>query len=206
MKLRNIYDYINNKIEYTLSYYENIIEEVENSIYISPSKYMLARNYSSIISCLNFCKIKLDKWYELSKERLKKRIVLLHNNPKITHVIRNDKKYLISWNNAYRDNPIYDFIKFYKNYYDKYDFCELYKEYKKKFPLLKDEKTLLFTILFIPDIINFNNCEIKNTLSVYSLFNYLFKTDKLFMENEAKDAKKQDNKIYEQKKDMESNT
>ena len=206
-EVKELYDYINNRINTSSTYYENIIERAENSIFMSPSIYLLARNYSSIISCLNFCKVRLDKWYELMKEKLKKRVVLLHNNPSISHVIRNnDNKYLISWNKSYRDNATYDLIKFYKKYYDKYDFNELYNIYLKKFPLLEEERLLLFILLFLPDVTTYNKSEIINTLNIYNLFNYLYQTDNLFMKNEAKDAKKQNNEINKQKENMKSNT
>ena len=183
------------KITNVFSYYDDLITMIESKLYTSPSQYLLIRNCSIIFSCLNFCKKELDRWYDIASNKNKKREVLLHNNLDPSHLIRGTDNILISWDYASRDLPIYDFIKLYKNNFNKYDFSELYKDYIKGFPLLEEEKTLMFTILFIPWKIKFNTSELKNTIEVGNLFNYLFTTDKLFMENEAKDTKEQDHNI-----------
>lgn len=151
-----------------------------------------------IFSCLDFCKRRLEKWYEIASNKNKKREVLLHNNLDPSHLIRNDENILISWDYAVRDLPIYDFIKLYKNNYDKYDFSELYKEYSRRFPLLEEERLLMFVILFIPWKIEFDSSELKTTTKVGKLYNYLFTTDRLFMENEAKNTKEQNHYVNEQ--------
>ena len=196
-EIKEVYEKLGERISDVFNYYDDVITMIESKVYMSPSEYMLARNCSSIFSCLNFCKEQLQKWYEIMCNKNKKRVVLLHNNLDPKHLIRQKDNILISWNKATRDLPIYDFIGLYKNNYNKYDFNELYNEYLKHFPLLEEERKLLFIILFIPDKITFNNSELKNTIEVGNLCNYLYTTDKLFMENEAKNTKEKDNKVYE---------
>ena len=104
-------------------------------------------------------------------------------------MIRGNENVLISWDKAIFDVPIYDFINLYKKNYDKYDFTELYKEYQKNFSLLEDEKILMFINLFLPEKITISNNELICTMEVNKLFNYLYTTDKLFMENEAEYTK-----------------
>ena len=194
-EIKQIYERLSSKIEDVFNYYDDLITSIDSKIFPSPSEYMLSRNCSSIFSCLNFCKKELESWYELMNEKTKIREVFLHNNLDFEHLIRNNDNILISWNNAKRDMPIYDFIKLYKNNYSKYDFNHLYKEYINIFPLLPEEKKLLFIILFIPWKISFPKNELASTIEVGKLCNYLFITDKLFMENEAKYTKEQDHKI-----------
>lgn len=196
-EIKEIYENLSSKIESTFNYYDDLITMIDSKIYPSPSEYMLARNCSSIFSCLNFCKKELDIWYEMISSKEKKREVFLHNNLDFEHLIRNNDNVLISWDNATRDMPIYDFIKLYKNNYNKYDFNHLYKEYVSRFPLLPDEKKLLFILLFIPWEISFSDNELLTTIEVSKLCNYLFITDRLFMENEAKYSKEQNHKIEE---------
>ncbi len=196
-EVKEIYENLTEKIDNTFSYYDDIVTMIESKIYMSPSEYMLVRNCSSIFSCLNFCKKELDDWYSIMQSKTKKRVVLLHNNLDLKHIVRSDDNVLISWNNVTRDLPIYDFISLYKKMYYKYDFNELYRDYLKRFPLLIEERKLMFIILFIPPKITFSNSEINSTIEVSKLCNYLVTTDKLFMENEAKNAKEQNNKIYE---------
>lgn len=194
-EIKEMYEKLNEQINDTFTYYDKLLNEIEQNVYMSPSFYMLARNSSNIFLCLNFCHNSLEKWYEIMSKKRKKRVVLLHNNLDVDHILRSNDNVLISWNKSYRDIPIYDFIKLYKENYSKYDFNELYKEYNKKFPLLEEEKMLLFILLFIPDKIKFNTKEILSTIDVGKLCNYLYITDNLFMENEAKYSKEQDKNI-----------
>lgn len=194
-EVKELYEELKSKITNTFNYYDDLITMIEGKVFMSPSEYLLARNCSPIFSCLNFCLKELDDWYEIMSTKNKKRVVLLHNNLDPKHLIRNEDNVLISWNNAKRDLPIYDFIKIYKENYDKYDFNELYKEYISKFPLLDEEKKLMYIMLFIPDKIVFDKNELKSTILVGKLCNYLYTTDHLFMENEAKKEEKQNYNI-----------
>lgn len=203
---KKIYEDLSGKIRNTFNYYDDLINSIEASVYMSPSSYLLIRNCSSVFSCINFCQRTLDDWYNICKNKNKKREVLLHNNLDTTHYLRDDENILISWNRAVRDLPIYDFIKLYRNNYDKYDFNQLYKEYQKHFPLLEEEKKLMFVILFLPKKIEFDDTELNMTVKVGKLCNYLYLTDKLFMENEAKNTNIQNQNINEEQKYLESNT
>ena len=193
-----MYEKLKAKISSVQNYYIDLITMIENNVYMSPSEYLLARNCSAIFSCIEFCNKQLDEWYEITSKKSKERIVLLHNNLDTNHLIKTENdNVLISWNKATRNLPIYDFINLYKKYYDKYDFNELYKEYTKRFPLQEEEIKLMYIILFIPEKITFKNSEFESTIGVGKLCNYLFTTDKLFMENEAKNSKVQDGNVNE---------
>ena len=194
-EIKEIYENLQNKIMDTYNFYDDLITMIESNVYMSPSYYMLARNSSSIFNALSFSKNELENWYNAAKKSTKKRIVLLHNNPSSNHIIKNNKSIIIGWNNAISNMPIYDFIELYKKYYNEYDFNFLYKSYLKIFPLDKLERKLMFIILFIPYKINLNNSEILKTKEVSMLCNYLVTTDKLFMENEIKNTKEQNDKI-----------
>lgn len=196
-EVKEIYENLTAKINELYNYYDDVMTMIESRIYMSPSEYMLARNCSMIFNCLDFSRSKLDEWYEIMKNKNKKRIVLLHNNLDPKHLVRSDENVLISWNKSERNLPIYDFIKLYKNNYCNYDFNELYKEYIKRFPLTKEERMLLFINLFIPPKIVFSKPEIITTMEVSKLCNYLITTDKLFMENEAKNTEEQKTQVYE---------
>ena len=178
-----LYEDIKTKIDNINNYYNDLITIIEGKYFPSPSEYMLLRNCSSIFSCMNFCNNSLNKWYEIMKDKTKKRVVLLHNNLDVNHFIKSKDNLLIGWDYAKRGNPIYDFIKLYKNNYNKFNFDELYKQYNNNFPLLEEEKILLFILLFIPNKITFDNNELLNTKKISELCNYLYVTDNLFMKN-----------------------
>lgn len=182
-EIKEYYEYIFNLINDTYFYYDDIVTMIENVEYYSPSQYLLIRNSSAIFSALNFSKEKLESWYEKIENSQKKRVALLHNNMDLDHIIISENKYLISWDNSKYENPLYDFLSFYNNNYEKLDFDFLYKEYIKLFPLLEEEVDLLFCLIFIPKKLEFTDCEITNTINFSKLFNYLFTSNKLFMEN-----------------------
>lgn len=188
-EVKEYYEHISNLINDAYLYYDDIVTMIENIEYYSPSQYLLIRNCSAIFSALNFSKEKLESWYEKIEETQKKRVALLHNNIDLNHIIINENKYLISWDNSKYENPIYDFLYFYNNNYEKLDFDFLYKEYNKLFPLLEEEVDLLFCLIFIPKKEEFTDSEITNTLNFSKLFNYLFTSNKLFMENYTEDRK-----------------
>ncbi len=205
-EIKEIYEKLNKKIDNTYLFYDDLINAIESKKYASPGEYMLLRNCSAIFSCLNFSKHSLKMWYDIIISKNKKREVFLHNNLDVSHIIRNNDNVLISWDNATVNLPIYDFIRLYKKDFDKYDFSELYKEYIKRFPLLDEEKKLMFTILFIPWKITFTSSNFLDTKNIVRLCNYLFITDKLFMENEAKNTKEQNHNIDKKQENLEPNT
>lgn len=194
---KELYDDLNYKINDVFNYYDNILNSIESKVYMSPSEYMLSRNCSSIFSALNFCLNELNNWYEIVKENTKARYVLIHNNLDIDHIVKNNETLLLSWDNSKRDYPIYDFINLYKKNYNKCNFSPMYKEYTSRFPLLNEEKKLLFIMLFIPWKISFDECELQNTIKVSNLCNYLYETDRLFMEQQQENTNVQDHYIKE---------
>lgn len=203
---KEIYENLTTKISNTFNYYDDLITMIEGKVFMSPAEYLLARNASSFFSCINFCQKELDDWYKITSTQNKKREVLLHNNLDINHIYGDNDDVLISWDKAVRDLPIYDFISFYKKNYDKYDFNMLYKEYVKKFPLLEEEKMLMYVILLIPRRIDFKASELASTLEVGKLCKYLYITDELFTKNEAKNSVEKNQNVDEKQKDIKSST
>ena len=195
-EIKEIYENIIKKIDETHMYYNDVMSDIDKEIYFSPSNYLLARNISLVFNSLDFSKYMIDNWYKKVKAEGKIRNVFLHNNLSIDHEINsNDKKYLISMDKSYVGICVYDFLSLYKKYYSDYDFNVLYTDYNKKFNLKESEIMLLFSLLFIPNKIDFNNQEIINTKHVSNLCNYLYKTEELFSKNETKYTKEEDNKI-----------
>ena len=157
-----IYEDLYKRINYLLSYYNSLNDYIDNIIYMSPSEYLLIRNISKIYSSLSFASKELEEWYELIKNSKKQRKVLIHNNLDLDHFIYDKNPYLISWQKAKVDLPIYDLIDLYKKYYNDIDFSVLLNIYQKKYPLTKEELKLFFIIISIPDKIELSNNELLN--------------------------------------------
>lgn len=175
-----IYENIAKRLDYLVSYYSDIFDLIDTEVYMSPSNYLLARNISKINSLLNFCNNELDEWYELIKDKDKERVSLIHNNLELDHLIRNDNaSYLISWDRAKMDMPIYDLYNFYKKNSKDINFDEALSIYESRYPLSLEEKKLLFLLISIPEKIDFSNDEYENTKKVDELLMYIYKTDKI---------------------------
>ena len=174
-----IYEEIDKELNYLNSYYTELNDLIDEEIYMAPSKYSLARNISKIYSALYFCREELENWYDLVKNSTKTRVAYIHNNLELSHLLRNDNPYLISWEKSKVDLPIYDIYNLYRKYYKLTDFDVLLNNYQKRYPLKEEEIKLLFIKISIPFKIEFNKDEFSNTKKVKDLLEYLTRGDKL---------------------------
>ena len=181
---KNIYEKTLEKINYINNYYIDIINIIESKIYMSPSEYLIARNISKIFSCIYYCKNELDRWYELIKDKKRKRVVTLHNNLDLNNLIKNKNIYLISWENSKIDLPIYDFINFYNKYALDFDFSILLEEYERIFPFLEEEKILLSILISIPDKLDIGYNEYNMVKQARKLVDKIYKTELLLTPKE----------------------
>ena len=175
---KEIYEDINNNINHLYSYYNDLITIIDTKVYMSPYEYALARNISKIFSALNFAHDQINQWYKLVKEKNKKRLVVLHNNLELNHLIINEKNYLISWDKSKIGIPIFDLYKLYLNHGLEFDFAELFKRYEKKYPLYEDERKLFFILIIIPQKIELTEDEFENTRQVGKIIDMIYKTQK----------------------------
>lgn len=181
-----LYETISQNIDYLYSYYNNLIIDIEKDVYMSPSRYLIARNIDKIFVTLNYCKMELDSWYEIIKDKRKLRVVNIHNNLDLDHYLKGDKAYLISWNKNKIDMPIYDLIILYKKYYLDFDFYELFNYYESRFPLLEEERKMLFIMIALPYKLELNDSEYKNSIKCRNFFDYIYKTNELIKEYKSK--------------------
>lgn len=176
---KKIYEDISNNIEHLSNYYNDLITIVESKVYPSPSEQILEDNISKIFACLNYSKGELDKWLELMETKDKQRFVLLHNNLDLNHFIKNEHSYLINWNKAKIDIPIFDIYKLYKKYALDFNFESILNRYEKNYPLLIEEKKLLFILITLPNKIEFDKSEYENTVAITKMIDTIYKTETL---------------------------
>lgn len=186
---KNLYEDLKSKINYINNYYTDIINQIESRIYMSPSEYLIARNISKIFSCIYYCFNELDSWYEIVKNKKRKRVVTLHNNLKLDNLIKNKNMYLISWDKSKIDLPLYDIANFYNAYALDFDFVSLFEEYERIFPLLKEEKILLSILISIPDKISFTHNEYEMVKNVRKMLDKIYKTESLLTSKKEEKTK-----------------
>lgn len=181
-----IYENLKDKTIYLYNYYMDLITLIEREVYMSPSFYLLARNISKVFICLDFCNQNLDKWYELIKGKRRVRMVSLHNNVDLEHYLKTDQSYLVSWDKSKLGMPIYDLEMFYRKNYLDLDFQTLFGQYEGRFPLLKEERILLFILIAMPDKIEFSMNEYDDCVKIRRFLDYIYKTEQLIREYEIK--------------------
>lgn len=174
-EIKNIYEKINKDIIETKKYYLELNDLCDKEMFYSPSIYLLIRNISLIYFMLDYASKILNEWYIKIQEEKKVRIVLLHNNVDINHLIINDSKYLISWDKAYFDLPIYDIESFYRKYYQDISLSDVLKIYESKNKLNELEKKLLLAILCTPKRINLGINTFHDTAIINGEINFLKK-------------------------------
>lgn len=184
-----LYETINERLDYLFNYYVDIISLIEKDVYMSPSSYLIARNIDKIFSTISYCKSELSSWYDIIKDKRKLRVVNIHNDLGLDHYLKSDKSYFISWNKNKIDMPIYDLIILYKKYYLNFDFYELFNYYESRFPLLAEERKMLFIMIALPNKLEFGDDEYKNSINTRKFLDYMYKTSELI--TEYKDIKKE---------------
>ncbi|MBP3766645.1 MAG: hypothetical protein J6G98_05640 [Bacilli bacterium] len=187
------YEELKGNIEYLRNYYDGLITNIESKIYMSPSELLLARGISIIFSALNYSDYKLDHWYKSVKDKNRRRYVVIHNNLSLDHFIRGKNLYLISWDNAKVDLPIYDLYKLYKKYAFDFDFKYLIQKYQKNYPLLEEELNLFYILISIPDKIEFTDNTYNDCVKIENLIDYLYKTESIISPENLKDTKQNQN-------------
>jgi len=181
-----IYESINNELDDTYNYYNILMDNIENEVYMSPSNYLIARNITTIYSALNYAKEKINTWYKIIENKRRVRVVTIHNNLSLDHYLKEDKPYLISWDLSKIDMPLYDLVSIYKNHYLEFDFIEILKIYLNKYPLTTEEMILFLTIISIPSKIEETNSEYKTVVKIRRLIDYIYKTGELVKEYDIK--------------------
>lgn len=194
---KNIYEDVISRIEYLNNYYNNLMDTIESTIYMSPSEYLIASNISLIYNSLNYSRYQIDRWYNLIKDKRKIRLVNIHNNLNIDHFIKKDKPYFISWDKSKIDMPIYDILNLYKNHYLDFEFMDILKFYESKYPLLPEERLLLFVLMALPDEIDMTKSEYNTCIKVRKLLDYLAKTEYLTTEYSKETKTDEPNKFKE---------
>lgn len=184
-EFKKIYEDLDNNINYLYSYYQDTISIIESKKYMSPSEYFLARNISQIFSAIDYSKRSLDSWYQLVENKRKIRYVVLHNNLDLNHFIRSEQPYFISWSKAKIDIPVFDLYKLYRKIGDRFDFTILLEEYEKKYPLLNEERKLLFVLLSMPLKIEFTQDTFQTCNHITKELESLDKVSKILKEEQT---------------------
>lgn len=180
-KNKEIYESMMDELVYLDNFYNDLITMIEKEVYMSPWKYLVARNINIIFGSIYYAKNSLNDWYKKIDNNKNERVVNIHNNISLDHYVKSEKPYLISWNNSKIDSPIYDLLSFYKNHYLDFDFDDLFHVYESSYPLKEEERLLLFTYMAMPFRIEILGDEYEMCIKINKMIEYLYKTSNLIM-------------------------
>lgn len=178
-KYKDIYNTLIGNIDYLKEYYDNLIRTIDFKIYMSPSDYLLARNYTIINSNLLFIEKELNAWYNIVKDKTKEKVCIVHNNLKRENFIEGEKSLLTGWDNYLVDTRILDIYKLYKKEYKKMDFTNLLKIYNDEYPLDNEESKLLTIMISMPWALKETTNEYEKIKEINSLLDYIYRTNEL---------------------------
>lgn len=178
--IKEIYEKIVNMQTDVYRYYMNMQDIIETEVYMSPSHYLLIRNISLFYKCIRLSKEYIDKWYDIIKDKKRLRYAMTHGNLDSSHIIENEDIYLISWDKAKIDNPIYDLNNLYRNNFIRLDLIDMLNIYESKYELSHDEKYLLFSLVLIPNRLEVMDTEYLNVVNVRKIVEYMLKISNTF--------------------------
>lgn len=176
---KKIYEDLSNNYEYLYEYYNDLINLIDNKVFFSPSESLLARNISFIFSSINIGKNYIDEWFKDIDGKTQMRKTIVHNNLSLSHYIRSDKDYLISWDRSKIDIPIFDLYNLYNNHFKDFDFYEILKRYESRYPLKKEERELLFILITMPNKIEYSGTEYEMCQKISDEIDRLYKSNAL---------------------------
>ena len=176
---KEIYDNIKNNLDYLNNLYDEMFLNYLNEEYIVPSHFLFLRNYSLIYNAIHYSYAKLDDWYDKIKDKNRQRVVLVHNNLELDHLIKNKEDYLISWDSYTFDTPVLDLYRFYQKEWENVSFLEIFATYNEGFKLLDEEKILLDILISIPFLVEIKDNEYLNCREIRKLIEYLSKSSKI---------------------------
>ena len=179
---KKIYEDLHNNFEYLYEYYNDIISLIEEKVFMSPSEYLLARNISRIFRSIEIGRGYVEDWLKEVDGITKMRMTIVHNNLDLSHYIRNNYDYLISWDRSKIDIPIFDLYNLYNNHFNDFDFFELLKRYENTYPLKKYEIQLFFILITMPFKIEFDDTEYNMCIKIGNEMDKLYKSNKLIEE------------------------
>ena len=174
--IKSMYENIQNDANYLMKYYQDLNNYIDNITFMSPSEYLLVSNIDVFYYLISFAQVESTNWYNKIISKKSIRNSMIHDNLSLDHIIENDNTYLISWNKAHLDIPVFDLIKIFQNNFYNLKLEDLLKDYQKINKLSEEEYLFFIIKLSIPKRIELTN---NTYLDSYNLSNYLIYLKKI---------------------------
>ena len=179
-EIENIYAEIKKQIIDAKNYYLKINDIIDQTLFLSPSMYLIVRNISLIYLLLDKALQNLELWKEKITSNKQITYALVYNNVSIDHLLINNRKYLISWDKAYFGMPIFDIENFYHKYYYYIGLKECLNVYESINKLNDSEKELLIIKLSLPNIVRITDNHFLDTKKIRCEIDYLKRIEEYY--------------------------
>lgn len=176
---KKIYEDLSNNYEYLSEYYNDLISIIDDKVFMSPSEYLLARNISFIFKSIEEGRNYTQNWLKNIDGLTKMRVSVVHNNLDLSHFIRNNREFLVSWDKSKIDIPVFDLYNLYNNHFMDFDFFEILRRYEQVYPLKSYELELFFILITMPSKIEFDDTEYNMCIKISNEIDKLYKSHEL---------------------------
>ena len=186
--VKKLYEDVVSQLDSLFQFYQNLQENIETHIYMSPDEYLFIRNISLFYQNLEQSRHYLELWYQNKKMASKERVVFLHGKPCLDTFIDcdGDSPYFMDWDFSQKGYVIYDFLYFYKKNCLVLEMQSLFQIYQSKYPFSEDEMYLFLCLILLDEKIDFTSNYYENTVLVQNRVSYAFKTRQFVLEQNQK--------------------
>lgn len=165
-----MYMVIEEKLQQSYQYYEKMIYSIERLEYKSPFHWYFIEQFKNINESLNKSKQFLEEFKNITKDKLVVRQVIGHLNFSYDHVFILENK-IISNDKIKQIPVVYDIVSlFNKIEFGSIDISLLFKEYLNINNLEDYEIKWLFALLYVVDIVTFDNDDLNNIKTLNNIF------------------------------------
>ncbi len=148
------------ELEREEEFINELMDECDKKIYMSPFELLFCSYYHTIKHALSFSKRKLTEWYEITKEKDKARIVIVHGKLSNDHFLFDEKGYgyFSNFEKSTIGSPTHDLLPFTVKTLRGYpkqseELVEWLYTYFKFFPFKEEEMGLFHSYLAQPSFI-----------------------------------------------------
>lgn len=173
---KELYENICNDIEETVTYYLDLEKKILEFDFPPISYYVLLNNISQFYRLLDYSRYQLNRWY--SSESNLYRESFLVGDVSINSFVFSDDTYLYGIDQWKRGCLLLDFLSFFKNNSSLPNIWELFHSFQEELSLTKEELSLFYSLISIPEKIEFSHHSFIDTMILHD---YIQRLDSIEM-------------------------
>ena len=191
-----LYQSIDRKIKDLEKYYFDLQNRIEEDSFLKIDFYFLLKNISIFYKSLYLSMNKIVRWYENHSLSVRKGYIL-HNSSLNNFCVSYDSSYFFDFSLCKKDLLIYDFVEFYKENALNVDMFSIVSSYQKYICFSDEEWDLIYSLILIPNKIDFSYSVYDNVLCIRKEIDYLEKTFSFMSKKDEENQKTNEDEFKE---------